>query len=174
MKKLKYILLSLLLLPVFLLSSCSSESFYSNFKSLGATIEETNCFEEITLDQAVAKKNAKESFVLVIVSSKKSASATAVTAIQYDADNTNYTGKVLVLDVKSPTAEEGHNIETKLQIKAHSDSNGFVAVGFNNGAQIFDTSKNDVNSDVFRTTSDAINIHAVFTYIAEGVISKTE
>ena len=174
MKKLKYILLSLLVLPLFLLSSCGGESFYSNFKSLGATIEEKNCFEEVTLDQAVNKINAKESFVLLIVSSKKSASASAVTAIQFDADNTNYDGKVLVLDVKSPTAEEGHNIETKLQIKAHSDSNGFVAVGYKNGTQIFDTSKDDANSDVFRTTSSSINIHAVFTYIAEGTISKTE
>lgn len=171
MKRLKYMLLALLLVPVFFLASCSNSSFYSKFKGLGAEIEEKNCFVELTLDEAVAKK-AKDNFVLIIVSSDKYDSATVISQLQFDATNTNYEGSIFVYDVKSPTAKEASNITEKLGITSYSDSNGFVAVGYKNNNKVFDTSKGGSECDVFRTTSSSINIHAVFTYIAEGIIEK--
>ena len=172
MRRLKYMLLALLLVPVFFLASCGNSSFYSRFKNLGAEIEQKNCFVELTLDEAVEKK-AKDNFVLIIVSSDKYDSATVISELQFDATNTNYEGSIFVYDVKSPTAKEASNITEKLGITSYSDSsNGFVAVGYKNNNKVFDTSKGGSECDVFKTTSSSINIHAVFTYIAEGTIEK--
>ena len=172
MKRLKYILLALLIVPMFLLSSCGNNSFYSKFKNIGAEIEETNNFVELTLDEVVSKKQT-DKFVLIIVSSDKESSATVISKLQYDATNTNFEGKIYVYDVKSPTAKEGLDITSKLGITSYTDSQGFVAVGYKNNSQVFDTSKGGAECDYFRSTSSStINIHAVFNYIAEGIIEK--
>ena len=172
MKRLKYIFLVLLLIPAFFLSSCGNNSFYSRFKAVGAEIEEKNCFVELKLDEVVEKK-AKDNFVLIILSSDNSTSGTVISNLQFDADNTNFEGKIFVYDVKSPTAKEGLDITSKLGITSYTDSStGFVAVGYKNNSKIFDTSNGGSECDVFRTTTSQANIHAVFNYIAEGIIEK--
>ena len=159
---------------VFLLVGCSGSKFYNTFKALGAEIEKDNCFTEITVDEFKTKKEAKESFVVILVSSDGTSSVSVVSAIQYEATNQNRDTKVLVFDVKEGIlhATKGEEYRQAFGVKEISSSLGFVAIGIKNGNLLFDTSNPNDFCDNFKTTSTDVNIHAVAQYILEDKISK--
>ena len=180
-KLLKYIgILPMAFALIFVLASCSN-SFYKTFKALGAEIEEDNCFTALTLDEFKAKKEAKEDFVLLLVSSDDTKSANVLSRIQFDVDNQNREATVYVFDViegVSHAATTGKEYRDTFGVKALTSTVGFVAVGIQDGKLLFDTSYPNDYCDIFNTTSDAetsesnINAHAVAQYIIENKISN--
>ncbi|RIA78283.1 hypothetical protein EI71_00233 [Anaeroplasma bactoclasticum] len=149
------------------LASCSSSSFYSEWKEAGAEIEEENVFSLLTVDEVVAKREAKESFVIFAGSSLKSGAVSAVSEIQAAADNLDYTGKVYFVNTKDILASISLKKEATQKLGVvEIDSSNLVAVCYHSGDVFFDTSSTYTDHyDRFKISgSISYNALAVYTF----------
>lgn len=166
---------------VLALVSCKSVSFYDEWHEAGATIEEDNCFKLLTVDEVVAKRDAKESFVIFIGASAiqtttNSKAVDLVSAIQAEADAVNYTSKVYFVNAKEAmlSLSQQKDMKDKLKINEINDSYGLVCVSYINGDVYFDTSTikgNNVPDQLKRFVvddSNEISFKALANYVFEN------
>ena len=158
------------------LAACNEKyDFYEDFYTAGATnLTEDHIFEVITLDDAKAKIDAKESFVVFLGLSKYSEDVTAINAIAYDAANLNYDGKVYFInlaDFKSVSSKA--ELNKALDIKYDSGS-GLIAVCYKDGKLEFETTRPTKYEicqlfNIHGTEDNiSIDIHALAAYTFEN------
>lgn len=75
-----------MLVLLFVMTSCSGYSFYNDFHNAGSTIEKDHIFEVITLEEAKAKKENGDTFVLLYGSSQNSACVSVVSSLQIQSE----------------------------------------------------------------------------------------
>lgn len=132
---------------VLALVSCKSATFYDEWHEAGATIEEDNCFKLLTVDEVVAKREAKESFVIFIGASAiqtttNTKAVELVSAIQAEADAVDYDSKIYFVNAKDAmlSLSQQKDMKEKLKINEINDTNGLVCVSYIKGEVYFDTS----------------------------------
>lgn len=162
------------------LVSCKSETFYNEWSAAGAKIEEKNCFKLLTVDEVVAKREAKENFVIFIGASalQTTTNQTAVdkvSEIQAEADAVDYTDYVYFVNAKDAmlSLTEQKNMKEKLKVNEISDSYGLVCVSYIKGDVYFDTSAikgNNVPDNLkrFVVEGSQISFKALANYVFEN------
>ena len=141
MNKVKKIFSALAVSIVFGLASCSSNAFYNEWHNAGATIEEDNVFKILTVDEVVAKREAKENFIVFAGSSSKSGAVSAVSSIQEQADSLGYDGLVYFVNTKDIVSKISLRKETEDKLGVNEiDSANLVVVCYHKGDVYFDTS----------------------------------
>lgn len=151
-------------------------NFYKDWSEAGATIEKTNVFEAITLDEAKSKIEASESFVLVVGCSQSAVAVGQVTTIQTLADYYEYDGKLQFVDATEYIATKTVRDELKnaLGIKEpimSTNSSNLIFVIYEEGKIKLDSSLMKYNYqsgveyfDEFHT-SGVINVNAIASYL---------
>ena len=142
----------LIIVGLFTLASCSSKTFYSEWKKAGAVIEKTNVFESVTVDEAKKMIDAKTPFALFLGSSEEADSVADVTAIQYAADAKNYDGKIYFLTTtKYKKLSQKKEIKEKLSIDIADMGNNVICVMYDEtGKAKYNTSIANINDAELR------------------------
>lgn len=150
----------------FTLASCGGYNFYSDFKSAGAVIEKSNVFTVLTVDEVQEKISNKETFAVFFGSSTDSTTVSDVSAIQYDADVTNYTGKVYFVDTTAMKNNTTKQKDMEKKMKTNSLPTCLGCIAYVNGEQEFDTSE-ESNSFVEDNlqNSGSTDIHMIAAYV---------
>ena len=159
-----------LLAFVFMLASCSNETFYSKWHARGAEIEKENCYQEITLDEAKTKKQNKETFAFFLgILTNDDTAVSDMTKVQFLADNTNFTGKVYFITVKKVTKDIAKDVSDTFKLDIYNK--GLFGIAIKDGIVKINTSnsKDDTN-ERFMTNGSTIDVVAVAEYffITEG------
>lgn len=147
------------------LASCSdSYSFYETWYEAGAEIDEDNVFEALTIEEVLDKVEADESFIVFVGSSTSETSIKNVESIQYAADNSNYDGKVYILDTTEKTSvSERRKVEDSLKISLSATAS-LIAICYDEGVQTFETSRPNAECDRFIFDGSNVDIVAVAEY----------
>ncbi len=157
---------------LFTMSSCSSDSFYTEWHNAGAEIESTNIFKSITVDEAetMLKNSDTNTFALFFGSSSDSTAVSNVTTMQYTADVTNYEGKVYFLtitEIKKSTSKM-KEVKTKLgNVDVSEMGSGVCCVKYNAGVVEFNTVHASDDSCKQFLVEGAVSIVAVLEYVME-------
>lgn len=155
---------------MFILASCSGYNFYSDFKKAGAEIESDNSFIVLTADEVETYRKEKKEFVLIIGSSTNSTCVSAITTIQNEFDNINYSGKAYFLSVKDALSSqsEGSKVSKIIGSDIDAGSDGIIFIGYDKSGNIkFNTKKND-DLDAKKFKPDGVMAYrAIADYIAE-------
>ncbi len=146
----RIVLFLALISTTFVLASCSNYNFYEDWKSAGATIESENVYKSLTLDEVKDKRDAKETFALIVASSTDSTACSAITKIQEQADVVGYTGNVYFISSKdvynaslSTQKEFKEVVGNKEFTSSTSDKPLFVLMVYNKGNILADTSSSN-------------------------------
>ncbi len=150
MKNLKKIFAALVVVLVgaFMLSSCSKYDFYKDWSEAGATIEKDNIFEVISVEDAKAKIDNDETFILVIATSESSPAVTDISVYQQQADYLGFEGVVYFINAADHLTNKStrDNIKNTLGIRDINvcASSHCVTVLYSKGEVLIDSS--DVES----------------------------
>lgn len=147
----RFALLAVLFISLINLTSCYD--FYKDFHDAGATIEKTNNYEVLSLDQAKDKINNKETFILVLATSKSSNCVDRISNIQEQATYFDFKNRIYFVDMTDykDTASGRKNLRESLKIKGYSNNltgTDAVVVCYTKGEVTIDTSA--------KLTSDAL------------------
>lgn len=150
------------------LASCTTNAFYNEWHEAGADIKEENVFSLLTVDEVVAKREAKESFIVYIGSSSKDGAVSAVSDIQAQADNLDYDGLVYFVNTKDilKTTEGKKNATNKLNVH-EIDSGDLVVLCYKKGNVYFDTSSSANDYYQRFIVNGALNYNALAAYTFE-------
>lgn len=171
MKNIKKIFAALVVvfIGVISLASCSSYNFYKDWSKAGATVEKENVFEVISLDEAKAKIDNDETFVVVCGTSASSVGVTDISIYQQQADYLGFDGVIYFINAADHLVnkESRNNIKSTLgihDINVCATSN-VVTVVYNKGDVLIDSSNiESANMKNYRN-GNSINTLALVSYI---------
>ena len=153
------------ILFISLINLCSCYDFYKDFHDAGATIEQTNNYEVLSLDQAKGKIDNKETFILVLATSKSSTCVTRISTLQEQATYFGFEGKLYFVDMTDykDTASGRKNLRESLKVKGYSNNltgTDAVVVCYTKGEVTIDTSaKLTSDSLKFVVNENAVSIN---------------
>jgi hypothetical protein len=153
------------------LTSCGKYNFYKDWTEAGAELEkDAHIFEALTLEEAKAKIEGKETFVLVIGTSQSSTAVHSITTLQSQADYLGYEGKVYFVDSTDYIELRSTRDEVKsaLGIKKLSNlsTSDLIVVTYSEGVVKLDTS--DSNSEMlefFQSEFSTLSMEAIAYYL---------
>ena len=158
----------LIIVGMLSLASCSKKTFYSEWHKAGATIEKTNMFESVTVDDVKSKIEGKETFAVFFGSSNDSQAIKDVTAMQYTADVKNYEGKVYFLTTtKLKTQSKMREIKDAINVDISDMGTSVQCVLYEGGKVSFNTSYPDKEEVSKFKIEDTVSIIAVLEYVIE-------
>ncbi|MCM1131106.1 MAG: hypothetical protein NC310_03340 [Roseburia sp.] len=138
-------IMSILFVMVLAMTSCSGYSFYKDFHDAGAEIEKDNIFELITLEEAKAKKENGDTFVLLYGSSSNSNCVNIVSTLQAQAEylgNTEAT--IYFLNSKDyTTTSKCREVKDAIRMHDPSKDGSPIIMTFKATAVDIDTSNKD-------------------------------
>ncbi|MBR4496234.1 MAG: hypothetical protein IKP12_03790 [Acholeplasmatales bacterium] len=171
MKKLfkRIALFAIVILGALHLTGCYN--FYDDFSKAGAKIEKENCFKAIELNEAKAKIDAKDTFVLVLATSTNSTCVSRISLLQEQADYAEFDGVLYFVSMTNycETATGRKELRDKLGIKGYSNNltgSDAVIVAYTKGEITFDTSSKLTNDSIKQFVSnESINFYSLASYI---------
>ncbi|MCR5350321.1 MAG: hypothetical protein K6E20_04940 [Acholeplasmatales bacterium] len=187
MKKISKFLSLIALAFVMLLSfaSCDSSGFYKDYHDAGADIEKENCFNVISVSDAKKMISNKESFIVFLGTYTKSKCVNTVEVIQEEAENIDYEGEVLYIELTSILKSNtkindartslGTN-STPISEKTFTEFQNTIVLMYDEGKLKMDSQdyKYDAITKQFEV-NDVISYRAVVDYISESeVYSRTK
>lgn len=165
-----FALIAIMILAALQLTGCYD--FYKDYSKAGATIEKENCFTAIELDEAKAKIENKDTFVLVLATSTSSTCVSRISLLQEQADYAEFEGTLYFVSITDycDTTDGRTKLRESLGIKGKSNNltgKDAVVVGYTKGEKSFDTSAklDDDSIKQFVTSSETINFYSLAAYI---------
>lgn len=162
-------MIAIVILGVLHLTGCYN--FYDDYSKAGAKIEKENCFTSIELNDAKAKIDNKETFVLLLSTSSSSQCVSRISLFQEQADYAEFKGILYVVNITNykDTKSGRDELISKLGVKGLSNNltgNDIVLVAYTKGNITIDTSAN-VKSDALKpfVSGESINYYALAAYI---------
>ena len=153
------------------LTSCNKYNFYKDWTDAGADLEKYNhIFKAITLEEAKAKKDANETFILVIGTSQSSSAVASINMLQIQADYLEFKGTVYFVDSTDYLGKGATRIEVKeaLGIKAlsHLTTADLIVVTYKDGVIQLDTSDDKSEMlEFFETEYATLSMEAIAYYL---------
>lgn len=180
MKSLKKIVSAFVIALIFglALTSCSGYNFYKEFSEAGADIEENNIFEVLTLEEAKAKIEANETFVLLYGTAQSSPCVNVVTSLQAQAE---YLGAedltVYFMDATDYIESSKSRKEVREAIKMNDPMDQFsdspVIIIYKNGKVDVDTSAlESTKTKKFLNESGAVQYASLASYIFREILAE--
>lgn len=162
-------MIAIVILGVLHLTGCYN--FYDDYSKAGATIGKENCFTAIELNDAKAKIDNKETFVLLLSTSSKSTCVSRISLFQEQADYAEFNGTLYVVNITNyiDTRSGRDELIEKLGVKGYSNNltgTDIVLVAYTKGNITLDTSAN-VKTDALKpfVEGESINYYALASYI---------
>lgn len=153
------------------LTSCDNYNFYKDWTDAGAELEKNeHIFEALTLDEAKAKREAGETFILVIGTSQSTTAVASITMLQTQADYLGFEGKVYFVDSTDYIEKGSTRLQVKeaLGIKSLSSlpQADLIVVTYEEGAIKLDTSddKNEM-LEFFEGQYSTLSMEAIAYYL---------
>ncbi|MBD5390990.1 hypothetical protein HDR67_03190 [bacterium] len=171
--------ISVFFILTFVMTSCSGYSFYNDFHGAGADIEKDHIFEVITLEEAKAKKENGDTFVLLYGSSSNVSCVTIVSKLQAQAEYLgNEDAVIYYLNSKDFTTKEKRDeIRSAIGMRDPS-TNGdpiimtFTAAPTSSRRDVDTSDKNLSRTKEFMSNSGAIQYSSLASYIFKEVLAK--
>lgn len=169
MKNLKKIFAALVVVLVgVMLSSCSKYDFYKDWSKAGATIEKDNIFEVISLDDAKAKIDNDETFILVCATSASQPAVTDISVFQQQAEYLGFEGVVYFINAADHLTNKSTRDNIKNTLGIHDinvcASSHCVSVLYSKGEILIDTSDIESANMANYKNGNALNILPFVTY----------
>lgn len=171
--------ISILSILTLVMSACSGYSFYNDFHGAGADIEKDHIYELITLEEAKAKKENGDTFVLLYGSSSNTECVNLVTKFQVQAEYLgNPDAVIYYLNSKDFTTKEKRDeIREAIGMRDPSSEGEPIIMTFTaaSGASRRDVDTSDKNlsrTKEFMDDSGNILYSSLASYIFKEVLAK--
>lgn len=172
-------LLSVFCILTFVMTSCTGYSFYNDFHGAGAEIEKDHIYEVITLEEAKAKKESGDTFVLLYGSSSNSSCVTIVTKLQVQAEYLGNSDAVIYyLNSKDfNTKDKRDEVRSAINMRDPS-SNGdpiimvFTSAPTSSRRDVDTSDKNLSRTKEFMDDAGNIQYSSLASYIFKEVLKK--
>lgn len=153
------------------LTSCGKYNFYKDWTEAGASLEKNeHIYEALTLEEAKAKKDAEETFILVIGTSQSKTAVNSITMLQTQAEYLGYEGTVYFVD----STDYIEKLKTRSEVKEalgiknlpSLSTADLVVVAYEKGAIKLDTSDSTSEmTEFFQTEVGSLSVEAIAFYL---------
>jgi hypothetical protein len=158
------------------LASCGKYNFYKDWTEAGADLEKENIYEVLTLEEVQAKRDNKETFILVVGTSQSSTAVSSITMLQTQADYLGFEdaegnpGTIYFVDSTDyiETSTVRSKLTKALGIKkiSNSTTSDLIVVTYVKGNVELDTSDDDCEIlEFLQSEYSGLSMEAVAYYL---------